>query len=317
MVDKMHTFCYKYYMDPGEITASFTGHERQPNAERVGIATTTLYPAWYPGTDGPLTADKVRGDLALSTTREAIAQGYNLVVVDGGSSAGFRQALAASGATVQKQAEPGMSAGRRQALASTSNIEGVDVLCWTEPEKVSLVRDCMAEPVSLILDGKADIVVPSRDDSSFATYPAYQAEFEKDSNAYWNGILRRHRVLPAEAEPLDAWIGPRFIKNDPELLQLFQARYEFAGERTSRLEKDSPELWSNAIFLPLIAALVKKYHVRSVPVPYVHPPQQTAFEQDSPQFEDKRAAQQRSILVTTIHYLRQLEGNPASRLQSK
>ncbi len=300
---------------PTDETASFSDSERLQIAQQVGIATTTLYPTWRSGEGGPITSDKVRGDLALTTAGLAAAQGYKFVVVDGGSSEEFKKALEATGVVVEAQSEPGMSAGRRQAFESVSKLDGVKVICWTEPEKVSMVRDCLIEPAKLILEDKADLIIPSRDGDGFGTYPDYQVKFEKESNKAWNGILRRHHLLDDHAEQLDAWIGPRIFKNEPGLVSLFEDRYEFVGERQSGLTKDHPDLWSNAIFLPIIAALARKYRVQSVPVAYKHPAQQTAIEQDSPEFQAKRALQQKSILIATVHFIRLLEGNTSSRLR--
>jgi hypothetical protein len=291
-----------------------TDAERQQIVDQVGIATATMYPSWQPGEPAELTADKVRGDLALTTVNLAREQGYKVVVVDGGSSSEFVQALQATGAIVETQTEKGMSAGRRQAFQSVSQLDNVSVVCWTEPEKVSMIRDCLAETAKAVLDDQADIAVPSRDEAAFATYPDYQAEFEQESNRDWNRILQRHDILPASAEPIDAWIGPRVFKNEPDVLKLFMERYQFAGEQQSGLGKDHPDLWSNAIFLPIIAALAKRYRVKSIPVPYRHPAEQTAIERDSPEFRAKRALQQKSIMTASIHFIRLLEGNPDSRL---
>lgn len=61
------------------------------------MATTTFYPSWEPGpSDANASADKVRGDLALKTIKAAADNGYQIAVVDGGSSPAFLEAVKAS-----------------------------------------------------------------------------------------------------------------------------------------------------------------------------------------------------------------------------
>jgi hypothetical protein len=282
----------------------------------IGIASTTFYPEWQPGESGDnLTVDKIRGDIALATFGEAMKKGYQAVVVDGGSSPEFLEALQETGITVEAEKERGMSASRRQAFEAVSGLEDVGIICWTEPEKLSMVKDCIPYAVQPILAGEADIVIPRRDTDAFATYPEYQVEFETSSNHLWNGILRRHGLLPQDSPDLDAWIGPRLFRNDPNIVQLFESKYEFVSDAQSGLKKDAPELWPNALFLPIIAALKQGYRVVGVDIPYRHPREQTTFEQDNEAFRQKRAAQQENILKTSVHFMRLLEENPAARIK--
>lgn len=290
--------------------------ERLIEGHEIGVATATFYPTWEKSSDvsPDASVDQVRGDLALETIHAAIENGYQLAVVDGGSSPDFIEMLGLMGVAVEAEREKGMSASRRQAFEIVSEMDGVEVICWTEPEKLAITRDCIKEAVKPIIDGRADIVVPRRDDEAFATYPEYQVKFEKASNHLWNDILKRHRLLPEDAEELDAWIGPRLFKNDPDIVDLFMGKYEYTSDVQSGLRRDAPELWPNAIFLPLVAALHKGYRVMSVDIPYRHPASQTANEQDSEAFRAKRATQQENILKTTIHFIRHLEDSSRSRM---
>jgi len=253
-------------------------HEKEENLHgRIGIATATYYPKWYPTTEENDTAapsvDKIRGDLALETIAEIKNGGYKGVVVDGGSSAAFLAAAEAIGVTIEAEEEEGMSASRRQAFAAVSKIPGVEAICWTEPEKVSMVRDCIDGPAQMVLDGETDIVVPTRDNAGLQSYPDYQVKFEQQSNKLWNGILRRHDLMSDDSPDLDAWIGPRIFKNTPEMLELFQRKYQFASDVHNGLPKDSDI------------------------------------------FREKRAYQQKTILVSTIHLIRLLEEAPGARLE--
>jgi len=253
----------------------------------------------------------IRGDLALKTLAAAQEKGFQLTIVDGGSSAAFREAVKDKlKLPLSDEKERGMSGGRRQSFRETSCLSGVKAIVWTEPEKVSILQDCLSEAALPVLQGEADIVVPSRDDTAFSTYPEYQANYEKDANRVWNGILRRNGLLAEDAPDIDAWIGPRIIKNDPDILAPFLDKYEFEGRGESHYDKINPELWPDALFLPLVASLYKGRRVQSVPVPYRHPAEQTASEQDSPAFQAKRKEQFRTILVSTTHFIDYLNGRP-------
>lgn len=296
----------------------------------VGIATTTFYPHWFSGEIIDYSTvniiqhiDKLRGDLAIRTLREAQAKGFQIVVVDGGSSEAFSQALRSMGIVVQAEQDKGMSGSRRQVLREASNLSGVKIVVWTEPEKISIVRDCLPDALVAIAQGGADIVIPQRDKTAFATYPEYQVRYEERANSLWNEILRKHHLLPEEAENLDAWFGPRFIRNDPAILGLFMHRYTYDRRPplTPRDEKHAKELgqiyntelWSDSTFLPIVIALHQGFRVRSVPVNYVHPPEQTASEQDSKEFTRKRDIQLKNIIIATINLIKKLERKPRSR----
>lgn len=286
------------------------------NARSIGIATTTFYRNWYPGeVREEHNIDKIRGDLAIQMLREATQKGFQVAVVDGGSSDAFKGALEAMNITPHPERERGMSGSRRQAFKEVSSLDGVKVIAWAEPEKVSIVRDCLPGAVKPILEGEADIVIPKRDAAAFATYPDYQVTYEQRANGLWNSILRKHGFLAQGEEDLDVWFGPRFFKNDPAVLEIFLDKYQFE-KRDNKLDiVANPELWPNALFLPVVTALHNGLRVVSVPVHYQHPPEQTAIEVDNDTFRRKRDVQYKNIIVTTMHLIRALESNPKSKLR--
>ncbi len=290
-------------------------------AGQVGLTTSTMYKDWYPGpvSEGAeLSETKLRGDLAIETIQSATRQGFHLIVVDGGSSDSFLEAVRGTQAALYAQEEAGMSRGRQQAFRLASQVEGVKVIGWIEPEKVAMANEGILAPAKEIIDGGADIVVPERDAGAFASYPDFQVGFEQESNRLYNRLLRRFGLYPEDAPDLDAWFGPRFFKNTPEILELFTLNYEFVESEVTGLAQQTPGLWANALFLPIVAALHNGYTVKSVPVNYLHPATQTRQEQDSPQFVEKRAFQQRAILFTVVHFIRFLQGrgNPRIRQSS-
>lgn len=297
-------------------------HERQNDHEReainhsICIATTTSYKNWYPGeVREEAKVNKVRGDLALQMLQQAIGKGLQVVVVDGASSDLFRQALAEMGITPHDEVEKSMAGSRRQVLREAGGLSGVKVVVWTEPEKVSIARDCLPEAVQPILQGLADIVIPKRDAAAFRTYPDYQVASEQRANRLWNQILKKHHLLPEMAEDLDVWFGPRFIRNDPEVLDIFLQKYTYKKEDNSELDKlVNVEDWPNTTFLPVVDALKKGLRVVSIPVHYRHPQEQTAVEVDNDIFRRKRNVQYKTIIVSTNHLIRKIEDNSKSKL---
>jgi hypothetical protein len=287
--------------------------EERFDPRSVGIATTTFYKNWRPVSEGQIRQvndiDGIRGDLALATIAESVRKGFQVVVVDAPvSSDAFKNRLSGLAQEnpdlhVFQETEKGMSPGRRQAFREVSALQGVKAIVWTEPEKVSIARDCLPMAVTPILEGRADIVVPTRDEAALATYPDYQAEWEKRANAKFNKILKEYSLLPEEAEDLDVWFGPRIIKNDPEVTKLFLHPWEIGWHNDPEFAKKyDPELWPNATFLPVVAALWRDKHLSrppsavGLPVHYRHPDEQTKSEQDNDVMRAKREQQFENII---------------------
>lgn len=284
------------------------------NPHSVVLATTTLYPKWYPGEARTIRdVEKVRGDLALGMIGLAKERGYQVVVVEDGSSEEFGEELKRKGIEFH-QGGKGMGAGRRKTLEVAGELEGVQVIVWIEPEKAPLVKDCIEQAVAPIFEGQADIVVPKRDEASFDTYPKVQARYELKGNRLLNRLLRKRGLLKEEDPDIDFWFGPRIFENKPEISGLFQRRYEFVGKK----EMDAgynPELWSGILVLPIIAALNEGYRVMSVEVPYRHPPEQTLSEKENSRFEEKRRMQYQNFINVTRHFLMLLDSDPKIRFK--
>jgi len=291
-------------------------HEALFNPRSVAIVTGTFYPKWYEGkAKDPLSADKLRGDLAIHTFQSAQQQGFNLVIVDGGSSDAFKKALKQNNIYFEIQRQSGgQGPARRQGLEYAEKTEGVKVICETEPEKVSVINDCINIASLPILNDEADIVVPKRNQESFSTYPKYQSEQEQKSNELYNRILRLRHLLKQDDPDLDFWIGPRFIANKPDVTELFKIVYNYQKDNTALDSKVNPEMYSNPLFFPVVTALHKGLRVKSVPVPYKHPQVQTSFEEENQGFDRRRDTQGRTIVVELINFIRYLENSPKSRL---
>lgn len=295
--------------------------ELEVDPRSIAVVTTTFYPKWYPGVlEEKDIVDKIRGDLALEMINVAQKKGFQIVVIDGASNQEYKEELIKLGVIPSPETEKGMSGSRQQGFREASQLKGVKVICWAEPEKVSIVRDCLPQAIVPILNGEADIVIPHRGKNAFDTYPDYQVEFEQKANRIWNAILRKYKILPPTTPDLDVWFGPRFFRNDPNLLEIFLKKYEFNKDDLSKEGFNyhniiRPELWPNAIFFPVVGALNKGYKVISVDMPYIHPLKQTSIEQDSVEFRRKREIQFKGIVLATEHLARTLTGNRLSRIR--
>lgn len=306
-------------MSEAEINFTQKGKESSEtlfNPRSIAIVTGTFYPTWYEDdAKGPLSADKLRGDLALQSFQSAQQQNFQLVVVDGGSSEAFKRALEQNSFYFELQKQKGFSSARRQGIERAQILQEVKVIVQTEPEKVSMVSNCI-QPASLpILKNEADIVIPKRDEESFLTYPKLQAEQEQKVNKLYNAILRKHKLLKEDDPDLDdIYWAQRFFANKPEITELFMKTYQYHRGNTKLDEKVNVEMYSNIQFFPIVEALHRGLRVNSVLVPYLHPQIQTAFEEGNLEFDTKRHVQRRTIITELVNFIRYLENSPKTRL---
>ncbi len=172
----------------------------------IAIGMTTMYPQWYKGKVRSIKhTEKIRGDLALSTAQKAHELGYKVVVVEHDSSRTFKRELAQIPQIVISSIRlPKRSPSKRKAIKIASKIPGVKVIVLTEPEKLSLITDCIPNIVEPILLHQADIVVPKRENTLFSSsYPSYMYASEKEGNALCNEMLKANGLLAKTDEDLD------------------------------------------------------------------------------------------------------------------
>lgn len=275
----------------------------------VAIATTTFYPDWSFSQRGG-SVSNIRGTLAIEFAHEVVERGYQLIVVDGGSSDDFKSRLGDMGVSVQPERERGISASRRQSYREASNIPGVEIICTTEPEKVSFIRDCLTQSVVPIQSGSTDIVVPKRDKEALTTYPNYQVDFERTSNIHWNTLLRDRKLLDPTAEDIDICFGPKLFRNDPIITELFMRRFSLQNVSPALDQILNPESWHGAVVFPVVAALHERKEVVSIEVPYRHPVEQTEVEGDNDELRRKRDVQYKNLIALTIQYTKLLQDGP-------
>ena len=289
--------------------------------KKIAFAVITSYPKWYKGKLRSIKhTHKVRGDIALEFAQKVTEKRCHLVIVDKDSPKTFIKALqeTATLILVRRRSE-GSGPGKRLAIDKAVAIPGVDVIVLCEPEKVSIATSCLNQMVMPILQNKADIVVPRREEHLFkATYPRYMYDSETEANSIYNETLYSNNILSKNVPALDWFFGPRVFRNEKSIVALFKRVYVFSG--LSLLEKlYSPDIYSNIQFFPVVSALRQKRSVLSVDVPFTYPRLQKENEEvgDREAFIEKRNMQRVSILIDLMHFLSYLEKKKSSRLREQ
>lgn len=127
--------------------------------------------------------------------------------------------------------------------------------------------------------------------------------------------MRKHDLLPPNAENLDVWFGPRLIRNDPHMVGLFLDQYKFDRGNSKLDQIVDPFVYANSLFFPITTALRDGLRVSSAVVSYRYPLSQTQMENEDINFRRKRDIQYKNIIIATMHLIRMLENNPKARLK--
>jgi len=286
--------------------------EETLDPQTIALATSTYYPSY--GEGAPDSSDNVRGRLAFEFLKKAAEDGYRVVVVDGASSKYWKEELeslkASLGVVVEQQTEPGLSASRREAMKKAASLPGILVIGESEPEKIDIERQ--ARKLALpIVNGKASVTVPNRGKSGRENYPEAQKKAELRANTLANAIVKNE-------ENIDWWVGVRFIKNDPHILDLFLKKRVMSG-KGKLWQTSDPSDWSDAIYTPLVELLKSNPElVQSINIDYAHPIEMTMTEVGNPEFELRRVRQLHSIITNIaeeIRILERKEGKPSRLLE--
>lgn len=298
--------------------------EKIPFANQIVVATNCLYKNYKILAEGEQRpeedSDGIRGDLAIELLNKAVLSGVRVVVADGGSSPDFLFAMKNfqnRGITIVNSDTPDRAPQRRRAFEAADLLPGVRVIVYTQPEKVSIM-DHLAEISKPILEGSADIVIPSRNLDLFEqTYPDYMRESELRVNKTYDWLMKRAGLI-AKDQSFDWFFGPVVFRNDPEIVAFFMKRYKVDGSIISRVgASPNPEMHSDGHYFPIIEALFNKKGVVSVEVPFVYPPTQRVNE-ISPnkieEFRKRRKLDGAAYRLEAIHFLEYLKRNPNSKI---
>ena len=275
------------------------------NLQTIAIILTTLYPKWYRGKLRSIKhTDKVRGDIALQTIHAAQKKGYQVLVADGKSSKTFRKELEKiENITLIKKRSSHKLKAKRQLIKAFVKKPEVKIIILTEPEKLSLITDCIPLIVNPLLNNHADIVIPKRNESLFQkTYTSYQHVSETEGNLLYNEILRANGLLKLDEDDLDIFFGPLAFINTPQVRSLFlhiKSNILFKNSTTHFKFTDEYD------YFPVVRALKKGLRVRSVDVPFSYPSIQKMNEENGPKelFVEKRKNQRLSILIELLYFI--------------
>ncbi len=246
--------------------------------------------------------------------------GYQVVIADGESCPAFKDSLASLGAEVIQKDGVQRAVGGRQSIERAAALDGVAVIIRTELEKLtSLIEDgCIQPIVQPILDGKADIVLPKRNEELYiATYPDYMYASETKGRDRFNQLMHKAGLLP-EDKTLEFLFGALGLRNDPKIVRLFMERYAFRGARVGSWKYVQPEEWSDTQLFPIIKALSLGYQVEGVETPFRYPVEQKENEElNRGIFAEKRKQQRVDLVSGAVHYLRMLSPDPKLRAKGK
>ena len=230
-------------------------------AEDTVIVSSTLYNARTRSGAGRL-------EYALQSIVTARNLGYEMVIVDGGSSPEFVDEARRSGIRILPQMGSGMGSARRQAIAEALTLKR-RCIAYLELEKTPLISS-LHLAVRPILEGRADFVIPGR--MSLASLPRSQQHSEALGNEFWRALT---------GCGFDMFFGPRVWKS--ELSSFF---LDYGGEYGDRWE---------CLFVPVLRAFLAGCEIAGARVDYTHPQAQTLLEEDDPVFLAKRIEQLHSV----------------------
>lgn len=286
-------------------------HMFQPNS--IAFALITFYPKWYDGKLKDISnTDKIRGDLALEFINKALSKNYQVVVVDGKSSKDYQKHLSKIDGKLKiiKRKSVKSSPAKRQAFISSSALSNIKVIVACEPEKTSII-DSIPDLAIPILENRADIVVAKRNDKLFKqSFPDYMYYSEVEGNRLYNKQLKLHHLLSSQDEELDMFFGPRIFSNTKKVLGLFTKNYLKYFKNIPKNQYFDPEIYSNTLYFPIVAALKEKLRVVSKEIPFIYPKLQKINEDTGARkfFFKKRKNQKLSMLLELQYLLNYLSG---------
>lgn len=270
----------------------------------LGVATTTYYPNYGINAD-----DDVRGNLAISLARNTLREGFQLIIVDGGSNNKFIERLNEIDVNIVTQSEIGMDKSRFQVYQEISKLSNIKVIAWIEAEKAPLITDELWQISLSILRNKAKIIVPSRSRLGFESIPKYQEQSEKSANSILTTTLEKYKgerkifLDLNEIPKIDWFLGPKIF--GIELTAEFTNETPFWKGFQNFLGMKDPDLlksygYAGPLILPVIYALHKGIPVSSIEIKsYKHPAEQTKIETEhKKEYLKKRVKQLTDINLT-------------------
>ena len=247
----------------------------------IVIATSTRYEAGDP-------AAELRAKMALRTFTSAFDLGYRVFAVDSGSDEGWLSVAKQTGVVLLEEdvlavGVHSMGRSRRQAISEAMNCGNPKVVVYIDPEKYPFVEGGALEQSALdTIANDSYASIPRRKDN-LKSYPPGQSAVEIMSNQIYKQIFEENGF---QIPYLDMQMGTKSIgaKGVPYFLN-------YPG----KIGREEHDRWES-IFVPVWQMILEGKKVTSVDVDYIHPKEQTLFEQDNIEFSAKRA-EQTAILI--------------------
>ncbi|KAL7533925.1 hypothetical protein ACHAXR_009697 [Thalassiosira sp. AJA248-18] len=257
----------------------------EETASRTFVVTTTYYPD----------ISDLRFQIAVDMCSLAKLYKIHLIIVDDSPEhetvrEAFQQAGTAEYVKVHRQDKTqysGKGGALKQAIQHAAsfiqesikqkgNVLHDSVICFTEPEKLDLMNH-MHQIVKPILDGKSDVVVPTRSDELFKrTYPIEQYHSESFGNMHFDLLAKEFEGFQKDgARKLDWLFGPFAFKAS-------LARGWLGYEGTS---------WDAQIIPYVRGVRQHNWRIMSVTVPFRHPQEMKEQEEGYPAWTKKRLKQ--------------------------
>ena len=211
--------------------------------------------------------------------------GYHVLVVDGSPDPAIGQAFTKIGANVHTQTAQVMGGSRRKLFRLAIEVNGsgqAGIFLWIEPEKVDLIRS-IPKIVSLLERGGADIVIPSRTQESWESYPRFQVTSEQKANTVYLEVI---------GKPFDPMFGPvAFDRRVAEYFALCNPAKQF-GAVDGYIQHFAP-----------LTAMKEGCKVVSVPVDFYYPLAQRIEEETGFREEMKKKRELQLDQLTTGYRL--------------
>lgn len=253
-------------------------------------------------------ADSIRGKEALRNARRMLEKGYRLVLIEGGSSDAFREALEGlkekGDIRVEDEKEKGgISPARQQGYAIASELSDCQYIVTSEIEK----RLDIKKLVKPLRNGEAQLAIPDR--GSLRDYPSMQRSYEIWGASFLNRIAHVAGFIDKDTWGFDWHNGTRAFVNDPKILDFFTRQYDLTEplknyQVTDDKKKLNLQIWFDAVYAPVFLMLAEGYSVVSVPIRYRHPRAQTRIETGDIKMNEKRRYQIQAIVIPSVELVR-------------
>lgn len=237
------------------------------NSDKVVIVTTTKYTSKK--------GDIVRARLAEKTIRHATELGYEILVLDGGSSDDLLKSFEKDGARIYLQNSKTMGGSRRELIQEAYKTEK-EIILWVEPEKEPFIP-LIQKTIESLIDNTSDLVIPRR--KSLESYPLFQQYSEKLANLYLKELM---------GVDWDICFGPKAWKR--EMSHYF---LDYNGEYG--------DLWES-LQIPMLNMFFDGKRIKEEYLDYVHPREQTEVERNNYEFNKKRIEQFTKTINTFESY---------------